>query len=164
MTHGKILQHGTRAKDKRCLGSDEAQRVFIPCRGSTGKAIQHLQAPSLSLRARSGVDWEADSGSRKEGSLHSQTLSGVDPSTSSICTFHGEDVKRDRNPGAGSFSARRSEAWLRGENAFERSSWNTALTGCQRKRRRRLIGCWFRRRLGKPVTPTQLLRNKLQEL
>jgi hypothetical protein len=38
------------------------------------------------------------------------------------------------------------------------------LTGCQRKRRRRLIGCWSRRRLGKPVTPTQLLRNKLQEL
>jgi len=164
MTHGKILQHGTRAKDKRCLGSDETQRLFIQCGGGTGKAIQYLQAPSLSLHSRSGVDWEADSGPGKEGGVYCQTLSGVDPSTSSICKFHGEDVKRDRKPGAGSFSARRSEAWLRGVNAFARSSWNTALTGCQRKRGRRLIGCWSRRRLGKPVTPTQLLRNKLQEL
>jgi hypothetical protein len=38
------------------------------------------------------------------------------------------------------------------------------LTGCQRKRRRKLIGCWSPRGLGKPVTPTHLSRNKLEGL
>ncbi len=154
MTHDKDLQHGTCAAYQRSAGFDKAQKVCIRCSDDADQAIQYLQTPSLPLCARSRAEWQASSDSGQKDSFYSQTLAGSDSNTSSIFKFNGQDSERNRNPGAGSLFAKRSEAWLRGENALERSSWNTAMTGCHRKRSCKLIGSWSLIEFGKGVMKT----------
>lgn len=140
MTHGKIFQHGTRKAHQHSTDFDEARRVSITCGDGTGKTIQYVQAPGLPLCARSRADWGACSGPRPKDSLYSQTLPKSDQSPASICQFYREHSERNSDPSFGSLSAKRSEAWLRGGNVLERSSWNTAMTDWQQQRSCRLIG------------------------
>lgn len=139
MTHGKKLKPGTCAADQHCVELDKERRVFIKCGHGTGTTIPYLQAPGLPICAPSRTDWEAGSGPGEKGSFYGQTFTGANPSASSICKFYGKDFERDCDAGVGSFSAKRSEAWLRAVNVSQRLSWNTALTDCQRKRSFRLI-------------------------
>lgn len=148
MTHDKILQTGTSSAYKHCVGFNKKRRIFIKCSSGTGETISHLQTPGLPLCARSRTDWETSSRPRYKDCLYGEAIQESDQSTSKICKDNRAKLERDSNPSAGSLFAKRSEAWLRGENAQERSSWNTAMTGCHRKRSCKFIGSWSLKKSG----------------
>ena len=151
MTHGKIFKLGTCKAYECCPGVDKERKVS--CEGScgAGRSIQYLQAPSLSLYKRGRRDWKRGSGSRHKDSLYSEVIQESNQGSSKICKDHRAKLERDSDPSAGSLSARRSEAWLRGGNALEKSSWNTAMTDCHRKRSCKLIDFWSLKRSEKRV-------------
>ena len=140
MTHDKILQIGTSSSYQHCFGIDKKRRLLIKCSNSIGETIWYLQAPSIPLCARSGTDRKKGSRSGYKDCLYSEAIQESDQSSSKICKDHRAKLKRDNDPSAGSLFEKRSEAWLRAGNAPERSSWNTATTGCHLKRSCKLIG------------------------
>lgn len=151
MANDKVLQSGTSPAYQYCVGIDKERRIFIKCSDGIGEAISHLQTPGLPLCARSRTDWKTDSGPGYKDCFYGEVIQESDQGTSKICKEHRAKFERDRNPSAGSLSAKRSEAWLRGEDALEKSSWNTAMTDCGWKRSYKLIGFWFLKRPGNRV-------------
>jgi len=152
MTYDKINQSGTSSANKHCFGFDKKRRVIIKCSNDIGETISDLQAPSIPLCARSGTDWEKSSRPGCKDCLYSEALQESDQSTSKIYKDHRSKLERDSGPSAGSlFAKQRSEAWLRGENALKRSSWNTAMTGCHRKRSCKLTGSWSLKKSGNRI-------------
>ena len=148
MTYDKILQTGT-SPTYQCSPGIDKERKFS-CESSSGivREIWYFQAPGLSLRTRGGRDWERGSYSRHKDCFYGKAIQESDQSTSKICKDHRAKLERDSDPSARNLFAKRSEAWLRGENALERSSWNTAMTGCHRKRSCKLIGSWSPKKSG----------------
>lgn len=149
MTHDEVLRFRASATHQRCIGFDKERGIFVKCGEGTGKAVPYLKASGLPLCARSRTDWERGSDPGQKDRLYRETIAEFDPSASSICPFYRQEPERDSNPGAGSFSSKRSGAWVRGRDDFGRLSWNTALTDCRKKRSSWLIGSWFLRRCGK---------------
>ena len=148
MTHDKILQIGTSSSYQHCFGIDKKRRLLIKCSNSIGETIWYLQAPSIPLCARSGTDWKTGSGSGYKDCLYSEVIQEPYPSSSKICKDNRAKLERDNNPSAGSLFEKRSEAWLRGGKAPERSSWNTAMTGCHLKRSCKLMCFWSLKKFG----------------
>ena len=148
MTHDKILQIGTSSSYQRCFRIDKKRRILIKCSNGIGETIWYLQAPSIPLCARSGTDRKKDSGPGHKDCLYGEVIQESDQSSSKICKDHWAKLERDNDPSTGSLFAKRSEAWLRGENAPERSSWNTAMTDCHLKRSCKLIGFWSLKKFG----------------
>jgi len=140
MTYGKIIETGTGPAHQYCVGIDKERRIFIKGNDGIGGAIWHLQTTGLPLCPRSGTDWKGDSHTGFKDCLYGEAIQESDRGASKICKEHRAKLERDSDPSAGSLFTKRSEAWVRGENAQERSSWNTAMTGCHRKRSCKLIG------------------------
>ena len=140
MAYDKIFQTGTSSAYQHSFGFDKKRRIIINCSNGIGETISYLQAPSIPLCVRSRIDWKTGSRAGCEDCLYGEAIQESDQSTSKICKDHRSKLERDRDSSARSLFAKRSEAWLRGENALERSSWNTAMTGCHRKRSYKLIG------------------------
>ena len=142
MTHDEILKSGTCSAYQCRTGND--QGIQGPCESCEGTCspIRYFQTPSLSVCPRSRGNRHTGSDSGQKDCLYSQAIPGPDPSSSALCQFHGQDLKRSSGAGPGGLSAKRSEAWVRQGNAVERLSWNTALTDCQRKRTCKRIGSW----------------------
>jgi len=151
MTYGKIIKPGASPTYQCRIIIDKERK--ISCEGSwgTGRRIWYFQAPSLSLCKRGRRDWERGSRSGYKDCLYGEAIQESDQSTSKICKEYRAKLERDSDPSAGSLFAKRSEAWLRGENVLERSSWNTAMTGCHQKRSCTLIGFWSLKRSGDRV-------------
>ncbi len=148
MTYDKILQTGKSSAYQHCVDFDKKQRLFIRCSIGIGETISHLQAPGLPLCARGRTDWKKGSSSRYKDCLYGEGIQKSDQNTSKICKDHRAKLERDSDPSARGLSAKWSEAWLRGENALERSSWNTAMIGYHRKRSCKLIGSWSLKKSG----------------
>lgn len=148
MTHDKILQTGTSSAYQHCFGLDKKRRIIIRSCNGIGETISYLQAPSLPLCSRGRIDWESSSGPGYKDCFHGEAVQESDQSGSKICKDLWAKLERDSDPSARNPFAERSEAWLKGENALERSSWNTAMTGCHRKRSSKLIGFWFLKKAG----------------
>lgn len=138
MTYDKIIQAGTSSAYQYCVGIDKERRIFIKCSDDIGETISHLQTPGLPLCVRSTTDWKADSDPGYKDCFYGEVIQESDQGTSKICKEHRAKLERDSNPSAGSFSAKRSEAWVRVGNVLDRSSWNTAMTDCHQKRSCRL--------------------------
>jgi hypothetical protein len=134
MTYDKILQIGTSSAHQHGFGSDKKRRITIKYSIGTGETIWHLQTSGLPLCTRSRNDWETGSRPGCKDCFYGEAVQEFDQSTSKICKDHRAKPERDSESSAGSLFAKRSEAWLRGENAPERSSWNTAMIGCHRKK------------------------------
>ena len=148
MTHDKILQIGTSSSNQHCFGIDKKRRIYIKCSSGIGETIWSLQAPSIPLCARSGTDRKKGSSPGYKDCLYGEAIQEFDQSSSKICKDHRAKLKRDNDPSAGSLFAKWSEAWIRGANAADRSSWNTAMTGCHLKRSCKLIGFWSLKKFG----------------
>lgn len=148
MAHDKILQTGTSPAYQYCVGFDKERRIFIKGNGGIGEAISHLQTSGLPLCTRSRSDWKADSGTGYKDCLYGEAIQKPDQGTSKICKEYRAKLKRDSDPSIGSPFAKWSEAWLRGGNASEESSCNTAMTGCHRKRSGKFISSWSLRGSG----------------
>ena len=148
MTYDKILQAGTSSANQYCVGIDKKRRIIIKCCNGIGETISYLQAPSIPLCARSRIDWKTGPRPGCKDCLYGEAIQESDQSTSKICKDHRAKLERDRDSSARGLFEKRSEAWLRGGNALGRSSWNTAMTGCQLKRSYRLISSWFLKKSG----------------
>ena len=148
MTYDKILQTGTSSAYQRRFGFDKKRRIVIKSSNGIGETISYLQAPSIPLCARSRTDWKTGSRPGYKDCLHGEAIREPDQSTSKICKDHRAKLERDSGPSARSFFGKRSEAWLRGETALERSSWNTAMTVCHLKRSCGLTGFWSLKKPG----------------
>lgn len=146
MTHDKIIKSGARTTYQCRTGLDKESEISRKGSSGTRRQIRYLSSPRLSLSARGRGDWRRGSNPSHQGCLYGKALQGADQGASDICKDHRRKLERDSNPSAGSLSAKRSEAWVREENALERSSWNTALTDCQRKRSCTPIGSWSRKK------------------
>lgn len=148
MTYDKILQTGTSSANQHCVGIDKKRRIIIKCCNGIGETIWYLQTPSIPLCARSRIDWKTGPRPGCEACLYGEAIQESDQSTSKICKEHRAKLERDCDSSARSLFAKRSEAWLRGKNALGRLSWNTAMTGCHRKRSCKLTGSWFLKKSG----------------
>ena len=149
MTYDKILQTGTSSAYQRRFGFDKKRRIIIRSSNGVGETISDLQASGIPLCARSRTDWKTGSRPGYKDCLYGEAIQESDQSTSKICKDHRAKLERDSDPSARNFFAKqRSEAWLRGENALERSSWNTAMTDCHLKRSCKLIGFWSLKKFG----------------
>lgn len=148
MTYEKILQTGTSSAYQHCFGFDKKRRIIIRSCNGIGETISYFQAPSLPLCARGRIDWKSGSCPGYKDCFHGEAIQESDQSTSQICKDLRAKLERDSDTSARSPFAERSEAWLRGVNALERSSWNTAMTGCHRKRSCKLIGSWSLKKTG----------------
>jgi hypothetical protein len=148
MTHEKILQPATSSANQHCVDIDKKRSIIIKRCDGIGETISYLQAPSIPLCARSRIDWKTGPSPGCENCLYGETIQESDQSTSKICKDQRPELERDRDSSARGLFAKRSEAWLKGENALGRSSWNTAMTDCQLKRSYRLIGSWFLKKSG----------------
>jgi len=134
MTYGKIFQHRTSQKDQ--YGHILSQGMQIPGPSGYGPVspIRHLEATGLSLCEGGRVCRPNDSGAGSKNCLHGQTLPKSGSSDTAICQFQRTNLKRSGHPGLGGFSLQGSEACLSPGKGFEKLSWNTALTDCQRKK------------------------------
>ena len=148
MTYDKIIKPGARTTYQYCVGFDKERRIFIKGSDGIGKAISHLQTSGLPLYTRSRTDWKADSGTGYKDCLYGEAIQEPDHGTSKLCKEYRAKLKRDSDPSTGSPFAKWSGAWLRGENASEKSSCTTAMTGCHRKRSCTFISSWSLRGSG----------------
>ena len=149
MTYDKILQTGKSSAYQHCIDVDKNQGLIIKCGIGISETILHLQAPGLPLCARGRNDWRTGSRARYKDCLYGEGIQKSDQNTSKICKGHWAKLERDSDPSARVLSAKWSEAWLRRENALEKSSWNTAMIGYHRKRSCKLTGFWFLKKSGK---------------
>jgi len=140
MTYGKIVKCRARTTYQFGAGINGETRVSLKSSCCTGGSVRHLQAPGLSVHARSSSDWEKGSDSGYKNRIYGQVVSELDSIASSICKSHRGDFKRHSYTGPGSFSAQGSRAWIKRENLIEMSIWYTALTGCQLTRLSKLTG------------------------
>ena len=148
MTDDKILQTGTSSANQHRFGFDKKRRITIRGSNGVGETISYLQTPSIPLCARSRNDWNTGSCTGYKDCLYSEDIPESDQSTSKICKDHRAKFERNSDPSTRGLSAKWSEAWLKGESILERSSWNTAMTDCHRKRSCMLIGFWFLKKFG----------------
>ena len=148
MPHDKILQIGTSTAYQHCFGIDKKRRIHIKCRNGIGETIWLFQASSIPVFTRSGAGRGKGSGPGHKDCLYGEVIQKSNQSRSKICKDHRAELKRDNDPSSGSLFAKRSEAWIKGENAPERSSWNTAMTDCHLKRSCKLIGFWSLKKFG----------------
>ena len=151
MTHDKIIKSGARTTYQCRTGIDKEGKISREGSDGIGRQIRYLPATSLSLSARGRGDWRRDSNPGHKDCLYGKALQESDQGASNICKDNRTKLERDSNPSAGSLSAKRSGAWVRGGNVLGRSSWNTALTDCQRKRSCTPIGSWSRKRDGNRI-------------
>ena len=148
MTYDKILQTGTSPAYQRRFGFDKKRRIIIRSSNGVGETISDLQASGIPLCARSRTVWKPGSRPGYKDCLHGEAIQEPDQSTSKICKDHRAKLERYSGPSARSFFGKRSEAWLRGANALERSSWNSAMTVCHLKRSSKLTGSWSLKKPG----------------
>ena len=148
MTYDKIIKTATCPAYQYGIGFDKERRIFIKGSDGIGKAISHIQTSGLPLYTRSRTDWKADPGTGYKDCLYGEAIQEPDRGTSNICKEYRAKLKRDSDPSTGSPFAKWSEAWLRGENASEKSRCNTAMTGCHRKRSYKCMGSWFLKKYG----------------
>lgn len=148
MTHDKIKQYRTSQTDQYRPNIDKRRRIFCKSSSRISRQIWYFQASSLSLYTRGRGDWERGSGSRPKDSLYSEVIQEFNQGTSEICKDHRAKFERNSDPSTRGLFAKWSEAWLNGESILERSSWNTAMTDCHRKRSCKLIGFWFLKKFG----------------
>ena len=151
MTHGEIFHFGAGTAYQCRSGIDQATKVCRSGSESLGSPVRDLQTSGLPVCARSRGRWEtgADSGSKDR--LYRQATREPDPGNPSIYKVHGTKLKRDCNPGLGSFSKQGSQAWLSGANTSERFIWNTALIDCRAKRLPKPTNFWCPRGSGPRV-------------
>lgn len=148
MTYDKIKQYRTSQTYQYRTNIDEGRKIFGKGSNRISRQIWYLQASSLSLCTRGRGDWERGSGPRQKDRLYSEVIQESHQGTSSICKDHRTKLERNSDPSTGSLSAKRSEAWIKGESVLERSSWNTAMTDCHQKRSCKLMSFWSQKRLG----------------
>ena len=148
MTYDKILQTGTSSACQRRFGFDKKRGITIRSCYGVGETVSYLQASGIPLCSRSRTDWKTGSHPGYKDCLYGEAIQEPDQSTSKICKDHRAKLERDSGPSARNFFRKRSEAWLRGENALERSSWNTAMTVCHLKRSCELTDSWSLKRPG----------------
>jgi hypothetical protein len=148
MTYDKIIKTATCPTYQYGTGFDKKRRIFFKGSDGIGKAISHLQTAGLPLYTRSRTDWKAGSNPGHQDCLYGEAIQEPDRGTSNLCKEYRAKLKRDSDPSTGSPFAKWSGAWLRGENASEKSSCTTAMTGCHRKRSCKCINSWFLRKYG----------------
>ena len=152
MTHDKILQTRQSSAHQHCLGFDKKRRILIKGSDVIDQKISYLQTSSLPLHTRSRTDWGKGSCPGYKDGLYRKAIQEYDHNPSKICQDHRAKLERDSEPSLRSLFSKRPEAWLREEKGLEKLSWNTAMTGCHRKRSCKLIGFWFLKRSGsRPV-------------
>ena len=149
MTYDKNFQTGKSSAYQHCVDVDKNQGLIIKCGIGISETILHLQAPGLPLCARGSTDWRTGSGAGYKDCLYGESFQKSDQNTSKICKGHRSKLERNSDPSARGLSSKWSEAWLREENALEKSSWNTALIGYHRKRSCKFTGFWFLKKSGK---------------
>ena len=148
MTHDKIKQYRTSQTYQYRNNIDQGKKIFVEGSSRISGQIWYFQAPGLSLCTRGRGDWERGCGSRQKNRLYSEVIQESNQGTSKICKDHRAKFERNSDPSIRGLSAKWSEAWLKGESILERSSWNTAMTDCHRKRSCKLIGFWFLKKFG----------------
>jgi hypothetical protein len=140
MIHEQSIQFRTCTACQCRTGIDERTQFHGESSYGTGRAIGHLQEPSLSVCAQSRGHRPRGASSGVKASVYHQAVTGTDSKASAIRQLHREDFERNREPGSGGIPPWDPWAWLKaGDLRPEGSSWSTVLTGCQRKRSSRLI-------------------------
>ena len=148
MTHEQIQPYRTSQTDQYRFNIDKGRRIFRKGSSRISRQIWYFQASGLPLYTRGRRDWQRGSGSRGKDRFYSEVIEESNQDTSKIRKEYRRKLERNSDASAGGLSAKRSEAWLTGENVMERSSWNTAMTGCLRKGSCKFISCWSLKRFG----------------
>ncbi len=146
MTYGKITELGTRKADQCRTGIENEEKIFRRSDCDTSGRIRDLPASGLSVCARSGKDRKRSSYSGYKDCLHGEAFHEFDRGASKVCKEHRGKPERNSNASSGILTEKRSEAWVTGGNAIDRSKRNTSMTDCQRTRSCKFIGSWFLKR------------------
>ena len=143
MTHETMFQLRACPACQCRIGIDQEAKIAGKCGGGTGSPTRYLQAPGLSLCARSGDHRGNGPDPRAKGDLYGQVVQDADPDAPATGKIYGAELKLRRHAGPGSLSPQGAGTWPKGETLIEKSSWNTALTDCQPTNLSRPMDSWY---------------------
>ena len=134
MTHDKVYQYRT-GEENQC-GTRLSQGISVCYRRCVCPVIPiwDIEATGVSLCEGGPVCRKKNTSTRSEGRIHGQTFPRSYAGVAAICPTQRTNAKRSGHKGFGSFSLQRSEAWLSRGKGFEKLSWSTVLTDCQREK------------------------------